>query len=79
MNPLPGGLFAFIVEKGSQPGYQLQPTARYAHHLDYVRACARSAGLRTVVEHEAPLRRRAGQPVIGHVVVLTRADTVSNP
>jgi hypothetical protein len=32
-----------------------------------------------VVEHEAPLRRQAGQPVIGHVVVLTRADTVNNP
>ena len=68
----PGGLFAFTVEKGSAPGYQLQPTARYAHGLDYVRACARAAGLRAVVEREAPLRRQSGQPVLGHVVVLTR-------
>lgn len=67
----PGGLFAFTVEKGAEPGYRLQPSARYAHHLDYLRSCARTAGLRPVVEREDPLRRQAGQPVIGHVVVLT--------
>ncbi|PTL82731.1 class I SAM-dependent methyltransferase [Vitiosangium sp. GDMCC 1.1324] len=67
----PGGLFAFTVEKGTEPGYRLQPSARYAHHLDYVRSCAHAAGLRAVVEHEDTLRRQAGQPVIGHVVVLT--------
>ena len=66
----PGGLFALTVEKGTAPGYRLQPSARYAHHLDYVRGCARAAGLRPVVEREEPLRRQAGQPVIGHVVVL---------
>ena len=70
----PGGLFAFTVEKGREPGYHLQPTARYTHHLDYVRACARAAGLRPVVEREEPLRRQGGQPVIGHVVVMTGED-----
>jgi predicted TPR repeat methyltransferase len=67
----PGGLFAFTVEKGTEPGYRLQPSARYAHHLEYVRACASAAGLRPVVEREDTLRRQAGQPVTGHVVVLT--------
>jgi predicted TPR repeat methyltransferase len=69
----PGGLFAFTVEKGTQPGYQLQPTARYVHHLDYLRERARAVGLRPVVEREDTLRRQSGQPVIGHVVVLTGA------
>jgi predicted TPR repeat methyltransferase len=69
----PGGLFAFTVEKGTDPGYRLQPSARYVHHLDYLRGCARAAGLRPVLEQEATLRRQAGQPVIGHVVVLTAA------
>ena len=66
----PGGLFAFTVEKGDAPGYRLQPSARYAHHLDYVRECARAAGLRPVLEREEVLRRQAGQSVLGHVVVL---------
>jgi len=69
----PGGLFAFTVEKGTEPGYRLQPTARYVHHLDYLRACARGAGLRPVLEREVTLRRQGGQPVIGHVVVLAGA------
>ena len=69
----PGGLFAFTVEKGDEPGYRLLPSARYAHHLDYLRECARAAGLRPVVEREATLRKQAGQPVIGHVVVLAAA------
>jgi predicted TPR repeat methyltransferase len=68
----PGGLFAFTVEKSTEPGYRLLPSARYAHHLDYLRGCARAAGLRPVVEREATLRKQAGQPVTGHVVVLTR-------
>lgn len=67
----PGGLFAFTVEKGTEPGYRLLPSARYAHHLDYLRGCASAAGLRPVVEREDTLRRQAGQPVIGYVVVLT--------
>ena len=69
----PEGLFAFTVEKSTEPGYRLHPSARYAHHLDYVRRCAHAAGLRPVVEREDTLRRQAGQPVIGHVVVLTPA------
>jgi predicted TPR repeat methyltransferase len=69
----PGGLFAFTVEKGTRPGYRLEPTARYVHHLDYLRDCARAVGMRPVVEREAELRRQAGKPVIGHVVVLTGA------
>ncbi|WNG28677.1 methyltransferase domain-containing protein [Cystobacter fuscus] len=69
----PEGLFAFTVEKSTEPGYRLQPSARYAHHLDYVRHCALLAGLHPVVEREDTLRRQAGQPVIGHVVVLAHA------
>ncbi|HEX8437128.1 class I SAM-dependent DNA methyltransferase [Archangium sp.] len=66
----PGGLFAFTVEKGSEPGFRLQPTGRYVHHLDYLHACARAVGWAPVVEHEAALRTERGQPVIGHVMVL---------
>jgi predicted TPR repeat methyltransferase len=59
------------VEKGTEPGYRLHPSARYTHHLDYLRSCASAAGLRPVVEREDTLRRQAGRPVIGYVVLLT--------
>ncbi|MFY0564793.1 class I SAM-dependent DNA methyltransferase [Archangium lansingense] len=67
----PGGLFAITVEKGLGPGYQLQPTGRYVHRVDYLRACAREAGLAPLLEREAVLRTERGEPVIGHVVVLS--------
>lgn len=70
----PGGLFAFTAEKGTEPGYRLQPTARYVHHLDYLRGCARAAGLKPVLEREDTLRKQAGQPVTGHVLVLSRSE-----
>lgn len=65
-----GGLFAFTVEKGTEPGFQLKATRRYVHHLDYVRGCARAVGLAPVVEREAVLRTEHDAPVFGHVVVL---------
>lgn len=67
----PGGLFAFTVEKGHEPGYRLEDSSRYVHHLDYLRACARAAGLHAVVEEEITLRKENWAPVIGYVVVLT--------
>jgi predicted TPR repeat methyltransferase len=67
---VPGGLFVFTVEKSTEPGYKLQPTGRYQHHLTYLRDCARAARLTAVVEREAVLRTERGEPVWGHVVVL---------
>ena len=75
----PGGLFAFTVEKGTAPGYRLQPTARYVHHLDYLRSCASAAYLHPVLEREETLRKQAGQPVTGHVVVLSRSESKRVP
>jgi predicted TPR repeat methyltransferase len=66
----PGGVFVFTVEKGEEPGYRLRPNGRYVHGLEYLRECARGAGLTPVVEREAMLRTESGQPVIGHVVAL---------
>ena len=71
----PGGLFAFTVEKGTEPGYRLQPSARYVHHLDYLRNCASAAYLHPVLEREDTLRKQGGQPVTGHVVVLSKSET----
>ena len=66
----PGGVFAFSVEKGAEPGYRLQQNGRYVHALSYLRECARAAGLTPVVEREAMLRTELAEPVIGHVVAV---------
>ncbi len=66
----PGGVFAFTVEKGTEPGYRLASTARYVHHADYLRECARGAGLRPAVWREGVLRTESREPVHGHVVAL---------
>lgn len=67
----PGGVFAFSVEKDEEPGYHLRPTNRYTHHLDYLLATARAAGLRAVAREESTLRNEQGRPVAGHVLVLS--------
>lgn len=74
----PGGIFAFTVEKGEEPGYRLQPNGRYVHALGYLRECARAAGLTPVVEREASLRTELGEPVIGHVVALALPGETDN-
>lgn len=71
----PGGLFAFTAEKGPGPGHQLRPTGRYVHHADYLRESARGVGLAPVVEHERVLRTERGEPVIGHVMVMSSPDS----
>jgi predicted TPR repeat methyltransferase len=67
----PGGLFAFTVETHASEGVRLQPTLRYAHGEDHVRAAVASAGL--ALPHLAPAvtRTENGQPVDGLVVVAT--------
>jgi predicted TPR repeat methyltransferase len=65
----PGGLFAFTVETHADEGVRLQPTLRYAHGGDHVRAAVAAAGL--ALRHLAPASTRTenGKPVEGLIVV----------
>src|SRR5712691_9053509 len=65
----PGGLFAFTVETHADEGVRLQPTLRYAHGGDHVRAAVAAAGL--ALRHLAPAATRTenGKPVEGLIVV----------
>ena len=65
----PGGVFAFTVETHDAEGIRLQPTLRYAHGADHVRAAIDAAGLTCVELAQASTRSEKGVPVDGLVVV----------
>ena len=71
----PGGLFAFSVEAlaaQSAHGYQLQPTGRYAHSVEYLQAHAQQQGLALRHLAAASIRKQGGKPVPGWIAVLER-------
>jgi predicted TPR repeat methyltransferase len=78
---LPGGLFMLSLEErepasgddaAQHAGWRLGRQGRYVHDADYVEAAARSAGLETRSLDRETLRREAGAPVPGLLVVLAR-------
>jgi predicted TPR repeat methyltransferase len=69
----PDGLFAFTVETHGESGVRLQPTLRYAHGADHVRASLSAAGLKPLTLTEASTRTEKGTPVAGLVVVAARS------
>jgi predicted TPR repeat methyltransferase len=71
-----GGLFAFTLERGSEPA--LGAGLRYAHSEGHLRAAAAAAGLG--VRHLAAVSTRyeKGRPVEGLVAVLSRGRTTGS-
>jgi predicted TPR repeat methyltransferase len=68
----PGGLFAFSVETGDQPGVRLQETLRYAHSAGHVRDAIAAAGLKLLQLADASTRSEKGEPVRGLIAVAQR-------
>ena len=71
---VPGGLFAFTLERGEAPGFQLQASQRYAHHPTAVAAQAAAAGFDLLTLAPVSYRLEAGRPVPGLLVLLRRPD-----
>jgi predicted TPR repeat methyltransferase len=67
-----GGFFAFSVQK-ADTHWALGADLRYAHGVDYLRACAADAGFEVVVLDDASNRKELGIDVPGLVCVLERA------
>jgi predicted TPR repeat methyltransferase len=68
----PGGVFAFTVEAHGADGVRLQPTLRYAHGVDHVRAAVAAADLTCAELAPASTRTEKGVPVDGLVAVARR-------
>lgn len=72
---VPGGLFAFSVERlepGGGAEVRLARTGRYAHADTYVRRVAHSVGLEMVASAETDLRKDDGKPVRGTLYALRK-------
>ncbi|MBE7246518.1 MAG: methyltransferase domain-containing protein [Actinomycetospora chiangmaiensis] len=70
----PGGLTAFTVQSHDAAGTVLGVDGRYAHADGHLRDTAAAAGLDVLVLQSADIRREAGRPVPGRVVVLRRTS-----
>lgn len=67
---LPGGLFAFSVEKHCGPeDFVLRPSRRYAHSQAYLRRLLDAHGLSVASVATAPIRTDRGEPIEGLIVV----------
>ena len=66
----PGGVFAFSVEQGTRPPFQLTDTGRYNHHPDHVRESAASCGMEVAKLNQGFLRMEYGDEVAGLYAVL---------
>jgi predicted TPR repeat methyltransferase len=67
---LPGGLFAFSVEKHDGPDdFILRETRRYAHSEDYVRKTLRNAGMDIIEQSTETIRKDRAEPVAGLFVL----------
>lgn len=66
----PGGYFCFSVEAGEGRDYQLRPSHRYAHSLDYLQRLAASHGFEIVEAGQLAARLDQGLPVQAHALLL---------
>jgi len=65
-----GGLFALSIEVAAGEGFTLQPSGRFAHSLDHLKAVATDFVILEAVE--SSIRLEAGRPVSGLYVVMER-------
>ena len=65
-----GGLFALSIEVAAREGFTLQPSGRFAHSLDYLKAMATDFVIVEAVEGN--IRLEAGRPVSGLYVLMER-------
>ncbi len=68
----PGGLVAFTVQSHDGSGAVLGADGRYAHADSHIAEAAAATGLEVLTQRSADVRREAGLPVPGRVVVLRR-------
>jgi predicted TPR repeat methyltransferase len=67
----PGGIFAFSTESGSGAGYRLQPSGRFVHPVDYVRARA-AENFEELAFIETTIRLDASGRLPGNIFIFRR-------
>jgi predicted TPR repeat methyltransferase len=67
-----GGLLVFSAESSAGDSYQLCPTGRYAHSMEYIESTAGASAMSVVYRRDITLRNDPA-PIAGHIVVLSNA------
>lgn len=67
---LPEGLFIFSTEHGKNPGWQIRPTGRFAHHHDYIVGLGKKCSAKVICSETARLRREGDDWIIGDLYIL---------
>lgn len=68
---IPGGLFAFTVQRADEGDYTLGREQRYSHSRAYIERCAEGAGFKVALLEDVVTRQEAGKSVPGMAIVLT--------
>jgi predicted TPR repeat methyltransferase len=68
----PRGVAVISLEAGTDAGYRILPSGRFAHHRDYLQRAASHAGLELLDLQERQLRLQQGTPVPGYLVCMRR-------
>jgi len=68
-----GGFLAFSVESGEDGNYQLRPTGRYAHSMEYIASATSELRLSLVYRRDIVLRNDP-VPIPGHIVVFSKTE-----
>lgn len=76
---MPGGHFIFSVEISEAAPYQLQPTARYAHHPEHVLSLCEQSGFQVVFNELKVARQQEGQDVWVRVFAIRRRRGEGSP
>jgi predicted TPR repeat methyltransferase len=76
---VPGGLFAFSVERGAGTDVTLRDSLRFAHSAEYVRAALNGAGLEVANIEQAVLRKDRGADIEGLLVVARKPVEAVEP
>ena len=69
---MPGGVFAFTVERGDVYPFRLTDSGRFTHHRDHIRAIAVQSGLQLACLETSFLRTEAGLDVTGLYTLLRK-------
>jgi predicted TPR repeat methyltransferase len=66
------GIAVISLEAGTDSGFQILPSGRFAHHRGYLQSEAINAGLKLLGLTERQLRHQQGAPVAGYLVCLQK-------
>jgi predicted TPR repeat methyltransferase len=66
------GIAEVSLEAGTDSGFKVLPSGRFAHHRGYLQSEAIHAGLKLLELTERQLRHQQGAPVAGYLVCLQK-------